>query len=181
MWTVRRRWAWPPRRWPGTFAFNGGPGSSSGWLHLGLLGPRRVVSGDAGAVAPPPYRLVDNPQTLLAYSDLVFIDPVSTGYSRATTGGKPKEYHGFQGDLESVGEIIRLWTTRHGRWLSPKYLCGESYGTLRAAALAEHLQDRYGMYLNGLDRKSTRLNSSHSQIPVAVFCLEKKNKIIYTV
>ncbi|OLE25274.1 MAG: peptidase S10 [Actinobacteria bacterium 13_1_20CM_3_71_11] len=139
-----------PQTRPVTFAFNGGPGSSSVWLHLGLLGPRRVVSGDAGAVAPPPYRLVDNPQTLLAYSDLVFIDPVSTGYSRATTGGKPKEYHGFQGDLESVGEIIRLWTTRHGRWLSPKYLCGESYGTLRAAALAEHLQDRYGMYLNGL-------------------------------
>jgi carboxypeptidase C (cathepsin A) len=135
---------------PVTFAFNGGPGSSSVWLHLGLLGPRRVVSGDAGSVAPPPYRLVDNEQTLLASSDLVFIDPVSTGYSRAATGEKPKEYHGFQGDLESVGEIIRLWTSRHGRWLSPKYLCGESYGTLRAAALAEHLQERYGMYLNGL-------------------------------
>lgn len=135
---------------PVTFAFNGGPGSSSVWLHLGLLGPRRVAGTDAGAVAPPPYRLVDNPRTLLAHSDLVFIDPVSTGYSRAVAGEKPKEYHGFQGDLESVGEIIRLWTSRHGRWLSPKYLCGESYGTLRAAALAEHLQDRHGMYLNGL-------------------------------
>jgi len=135
---------------PVTFAFNGGPGSSSTWLHLGLLGPRRVVSGDAGSVAPPPYQLVDNAETLLADSDLVFIDPVSTGYSRAATGEKPKEYHGFQGDLESVGEIVRLWTSRNGRWLSPKYLCGESYGTLRAAALAAHLQDRYGMYLNGL-------------------------------
>jgi len=135
---------------PVTFAFNGGPGSSSVWLHLGLLGPRRVASGDAGALVPPPYRLVDNAQTLLLHSDLVFIDPVSTGYSRAATGEKPKDYHGFQGDLESVGEIIRLWTSRHGRWLSPKYLCGESYGTLRAAALAEHLQDRHGMYLNGL-------------------------------
>jgi carboxypeptidase C (cathepsin A) len=135
---------------PVTFAFNGGPGSSSVWLHLGLLGPRRVAGTDAGAVAPPPYRLVDNPRTLLAHSDLVFVDPVSTGYSRAVTGEKPKDYHGFQGDLESVGEIIRLWTSRHGRWLSPKYLCGESYGTLRAAALAEHLQDRHGMYLNGL-------------------------------
>src|SRR6266516_4695848 len=135
---------------PVTFAFNGGPGSSGVWLHLGLLGPRRVASGDAGALVPPPYRLVDNAQTLLLHSDLVFIDPVSTGYSRAATGEKPKDYHGFQGDLESVGEIIRLWTSRHGRWLSPKYLCGESYGTLRAAALAEHLQDRHGMYLNGL-------------------------------
>lgn len=135
---------------PVTFAFNGGPGSSSVWLHLGLLGPRRVVSGDAGSVAPPPYRLVDNRETLLAASDLVFIDPVSTGYSRAAAGEKPKDYHGFQRDLESVGEIVRLWTTRHGRWLSPKYLCGESYGTMRAAALADHLLQRHGMYLNGL-------------------------------
>jgi carboxypeptidase C (cathepsin A) len=133
-----------------TFAFNGGPGSSSVWLHLGLLGPRRVVSGDVDAVAPPPYRLVDNAETLLTHSDLVFIDPVSTGYSRATRGEKPKEYHGFQGDLESVGEVIRLWTSRHGRWLSPKYLCGESYGTLRAAALSEHLYQHHGMYLNGV-------------------------------
>ena len=144
---------------PVTFAFNGGPGSSSVWLHLGLLGPRRVVSGDAGAVATPPYRVVDNAQTLLLHSDLVFIDPVSTGYSRAATGEKPVDYHGFQGDLESVGEIIRLWTSRHGRWLSPKYLCGESYGTLRAAALAEHLQDRYGMYLNGLALISSVLDA----------------------
>src|SRR5256886_10515850 len=135
---------------PVTFAFNGGPGSSSVWLHLGLLGPRRVLSGDVGTPEPPPYRLVDNAQTLLAHSALGFIDPVSTGYSRATKGEKSKEYHGFQGDLESVGEVIRLWTTRHGRWLSPKYLCGESYGTLRAAALSEHLFQRHGMYLNGI-------------------------------
>jgi carboxypeptidase C (cathepsin A) len=139
-----------PARRPVTFAFNGGPGSSSVWLHLGLLGPRRVVSGDVGAVAAPPYRVVDNAETLLAHSDLVFIDPVSTGYSRAAKGEKPGEYHGFQGDLESVGEVIRLWTSRHSRWLSPKYLCGESYGTLRAAALSGHLQKRHGMYLNGL-------------------------------
>src|SRR5690606_31528270 len=107
-----------PRRRPVTFAFNGGPGSSSAWLHLGLLGPRRVVSGDAGALVPPPYDLVDNPQTLLAVSDLVFIDPVSTGYSRAVSGEKPKRFHGYGGDIESVGEVIRLWTTRHGRWMS---------------------------------------------------------------
>ncbi|KAA9157076.1 peptidase S10 [Amycolatopsis acidicola] len=135
---------------PVTFAFNGGPGSASVWLHLGLLGPRRVVSGDVDAPEPPPYRLVDNPETLLAHSDLVFIDPVSTGYSRAATGEKSKDYLGFTPDIESVGEIIRLWTSRNGRWLSPKYLAGESYGTLRAAALAGHLQERHGLFLNGL-------------------------------
>jgi carboxypeptidase C (cathepsin A) len=135
---------------PVTFAFNGGPGSSSVWLHLGLLGPRRVDMGDAGALKPPPYGLTDNHETLLAESDLVFIDPISTGYSRAVKGGKPKEFHGFTGDLTSVGEVIRLWTSRNGRWLSPKYLCGESYGTLRAAALARHLQRAFGMNLNGL-------------------------------
>jgi carboxypeptidase C (cathepsin A) len=135
---------------PVTFAFNGGPGSSSIWLHLGLLGPRRVVSGDVGELAPPPYGLTDNTETLLRHSDLVFIDPVSTGYSRAVEGEKPGEYHGFTRDLESVGEVIRLWTSRNGRWMSPKFLAGESYGTTRAAGLAAHLQDRYGMYLNGL-------------------------------
>jgi carboxypeptidase C (cathepsin A) len=135
---------------PVTFAFNGGPGSSSVWLHLGLLGPRRVLSGDAGQLAPPPYGLADNHETLLAHSDLVFIDPVSTGYSRAVKGGEPAQYHGYKADIESIGEMIRLWTTRNNRWISPKYLAGESYGTLRAAALAEHLQNSCGLYLNGL-------------------------------
>lgn len=135
---------------PVTFAFNGGPGSASVWLHMGVLGPRRAVSGDVDSPEPPPYRLVDNPDTLLVHSDLVFIDPVSTGYSRAAAGEKPKDYLGFTPDIESVGEIIRLWTSRNGRWLSPKFLAGESYGTLRAAALAAHLQERHGMYLNGL-------------------------------
>ncbi|TDC99275.1 peptidase S10 [Nonomuraea deserti] len=135
---------------PVTFAFNGGPGSSSVWLHLGVLGPRRVVMGDAGALLPPPYGLADNEESLLAVSDLVFIDPVSTGYSRAAEGEKAEPYHGFTGDLESVGELIRLWTTRNARWMSPKFLAGESYGTVRAAGLAEHLQSRYGMYFNGV-------------------------------
>jgi carboxypeptidase C (cathepsin A) len=135
---------------PVTFAFNGGPGSSSVWLHLGLFGPRRVVMGDAGALLAPPYALADNAETLLAVSDLVFIDPVSTGWSRAVSGGKPGEYHGYAKDIDSVGELIRLWVTRNGRWMSPKLLAGESYGTLRAAALADHLQARYGMYLNGI-------------------------------
>ncbi|MCU1680912.1 MAG: peptidase [Amycolatopsis sp.] len=135
---------------PVTFAFNGGPGSSSIWLHMGLLGPRRAVSGDVNDPAPPPYRVVDNPETLLAHSDLVFIDPVSTGYSRPTNGEQAKDYHGFAPDIESVGEVIRLWTSRNERWLSPKFVAGESYGTLRAAGLAAHLQERHGLYLNGI-------------------------------
>ncbi|MET0235936.1 MAG: peptidase S10 [Kibdelosporangium sp.] len=139
-----------PAQRPVTFAFNGGPGSSSVWLHLGVLGPRRVLAGDAGELAKPPYELVDNPETLLRHSDLVFIDPVSTGYSRAAKGEKPGEYHGFGPDLESIGEIVRLWTSRNERWLSPKFLAGESYGTLRAAGLAEHMQSRHGMYFNGI-------------------------------
>jgi carboxypeptidase C (cathepsin A) len=152
-----------PASRPVTFAFNGGPGSSSIWLHLGLLGPRRVLMGDAGDLLPPPYGLADNPQTLLRHSDLVFIDPVSTGFSRAVKGEKSKEFHGFGGDVESVGEVIRLWTTRNGRWMSPKYLCGESYGTTRAAALARHLQERCGMYLNGLMLISTFLNGGSTE------------------
>jgi carboxypeptidase C (cathepsin A) len=135
---------------PVTFSFNGGPGSSSVWLHLGLLGPRRVVMGDAGALLPPPFGLTENAESLLSHSDLVFIDPVSTGYSRVVEGDKPGEFHGYQRDLDSVGEVIRLWTSRNDRWLSPKYLIGESYGTLRAGALADHLQSRFGFTLNGL-------------------------------
>ncbi len=135
---------------PVVFAFNGGPGSSSVWLHLGLLGPRRAAAGDAGSLAAPPFGIADNVESLLAVADLVFIDPVSTGFSRVVTGGSGKDYHGFTGDLESVGEIIRLWTTRNNRWLAPKFVAGESYGTVRAAALADLLQTKHGMYLNGV-------------------------------
>lgn len=135
---------------PVTFAFNGGPGSSSVWLHLGLLGPRRISMGDVGSLMPPPYDLVDNEETLLRHSDLVFIDPVTTGYSRALHGEKSKDFHGYGPDLESVAELIRLWTTRNGRWMSPKYLCGESYGTLRAAGLSRYLQEKFAMYINGV-------------------------------
>lgn len=135
---------------PVTFVFNGGPGASSVWLHLGVLGPRRVVMGDAGSLAPPPGGLADNQQTLLAETDLVFIDPVSTGWSRVRSGRKATEFHGFTGDVESVAELIRLWTTRNDRWLSPKLIAGESYGTLRAVAVAAHLQQRHHMPVNGL-------------------------------
>ncbi|MGE5279083.1 MAG: S10 family peptidase [Acidobacteriota bacterium] len=146
-----------PRR-PVTFAFNGGPGSSSVWLHLGALGPRRVFMTDEGWAPPPPYRLVDNEQTWLAWTDLVFIDPVTTGFSRPAEGEKPEQFHGVEGDIHSVGDFIRLWTTRNGRWGAPKFLAGESYGTTRAAGLSGYLQDRYGMYLNGIVLISSILN-----------------------
>jgi carboxypeptidase C (cathepsin A) len=143
---------------PVTFSFNGGPGSSSVWLHLGLLGPRRVKMGDAGNLLPPPYTLVENEYSLLDQTDLVFIDPVSTGYSRPVPGEEAKQFHGVQEDVESVGEFIRLYTSRNQRWASPKFLIGESYGTTRAAALSSYLQERLGMYFNGIMLISTILN-----------------------
>jgi carboxypeptidase C (cathepsin A) len=135
---------------PLTFAFNGGPGSSSIWMHLGALGPRRVKMNEDGTLPPPPYTLVDNAYSILGASDLVFIDPVATGFSRAEKDEKAEQFFGVKGDLDSVGEFIRLWTTRHDRWLSPKYLCGESYGTFRAAGLADYLISEDGLYLNGV-------------------------------
>ncbi|WP_218919372.1 S10 family peptidase [Longibacter salinarum] len=144
---------------PITFAFNGGPGSSSVWLHLGALGPRRVpVVSDSTNVLSPPYELVDNGQTWLDFTDLVFIDPVTTGYSRSTSAVDEDRFHGFEGDIESVSRFIRLYTTRNDRWSSPKFLAGESYGTVRAAGLASALQDRHGMYLNGIVLVSAVLN-----------------------
>ena len=135
---------------PITFSFNGGPGSSSVWLHLGVLGPRRVVLTDDGELPLPPFRLTDNEYSILEETDLVFIDPMNTGYSRPVEGVKPKEWHGFKKDIESVGDFIRLYATRHQRWLSPKFLIGESYGTTRSAGLSGYLQERHGMYLNGI-------------------------------
>jgi carboxypeptidase C (cathepsin A) len=143
-----------------TFSFNGGPGSSSVWLHLGLLGPKRVRLRDDGMAVAPPYALVENDASLLDVSDLVFIDPVGTGYSRAATGEKPKDFYGFDGDVESVGDFIRLWVTRFSRWSSPKFLIGESYGTTRAAALAGYLMERHALYLNGLMLVSSVLDFS---------------------
>jgi carboxypeptidase C (cathepsin A) len=135
---------------PISFVFNGGPGSSSVWLHMGLLGPRRVAGVDVDDRTPPPYQLVDNAETLLAVSDLVFIDPMSTGHSRAVEGRKPGDFHGFAKDVEQVTELIRLWCTREDRWMSPKYLIGESYGTVRAVAVAERLSSKHALTLNGL-------------------------------
>jgi carboxypeptidase C (cathepsin A) len=135
---------------PVTFCFNGGPGSSSVWLHLGGLGPRRVKLNDDGTMPPPPFGLVDNTYSILHVSDLVFIDPVATGFSRPAKDEKADQFFGQSGDIESIGEFIRLWTTRNERWTSPKYLLGESYGVFRAAGLADHLHSRYGLYLNGV-------------------------------
>jgi len=143
---------------PITFSFNGGPGSSSVWLHLGVLGPRRVLMDEDGNSLPPPYQLVDNDFSLLDITDLVFIDPVSTGYSRVVPGEKADQFHGFKKDIESVGDFIRLYTSRYQRWNSPKFLIGESYGTTRAAGLSGYLQVRHGMYLNGLMLVSSILN-----------------------
>jgi len=160
---------------PLTFSFNGGPGSSSVWLHLGVLGPRRVVLTDEGELPPPPFKLTDNQYSLLDETDLVFIDPVSTGYSRAVDGQKPKDWHEFRKDIESVGDFIRLYTTRYNRWLSPKFLIGESYGTTRAAGLSGYLQERHGLYLNGLMLISavldftTILFNPNNELPFTLF------------
>ncbi len=147
-----------PSKRPLTFSFNGGPGSSSVWLHLGVLGPKRVLLDDEGHALPPPYKLVENEYSLLDVTDLVFIDPVTTGFSRAVPGEKDKQFHGIKEDVQSVGEFIRLYTTRNQRWASPKFLIGESYGTTRAAGLAGFLQQRHGLYLNGIMLVSSILN-----------------------
>ncbi|MGC9452401.1 MAG: S10 family peptidase [Oceanipulchritudo sp.] len=149
-----------PSERPITFSFNGGPGSSSVWMHMGLLGPRRVLLDKDGFALPPPHQLAENPWSLLDVSDLVFIDPVSTGFSRPADFEKEKEFHGLEEDVGSVGDFIRRYVTEFERWSSPKFLIGESYGTTRAAALSLHLQDRYGMYLNGIMLVSSVLDFS---------------------
>lgn len=164
-----------PAKRPVTFTFNGGPGSSSVWLHMGAFGPKRVVyADDDGNAAAPPYKLTDNEASILDVTDLVFIDPVTTGYSRAIPMSDAKKFHGFEADVESVGSVIRLWTTRYARWSSPKFLAGESYDTTRAAGLAGWLQDQ-GLYLNGVMLVSSILNfgtarfDSGNDLPFIVF------------
>lgn len=142
---------------PLMFSFNGGPGSSSVWLHLGALGPKRTRMLDDGAMPPPPYQLVDNEQTWLDFTDLVFIDPVGTGYSRAARPDLATRYFGLQGDIQSVGEFIRLYLARNERWSSPLFLVGESYGTTRASGLSGYLVER-GIAFNGILLISTIMN-----------------------
>jgi len=144
---------------PMTFAFNGGPGSSSVWLHLGALGPRRInLPADGATPTKPPYQLIDNDQTILKFTDMVFIDPVSTGFSRSAPGVNASEFHGYDADLEEVADFIRLYLTKFDRWASPKFLAGESYGTTRAAGLSEYLLRSDGIYLNGISLISSVLN-----------------------
>jgi carboxypeptidase C (cathepsin A) len=141
---------------PLMFSFNGGPGSSSVWLHLGALGPKRVKMLDNGFMPPPPYQLVDNEGTWLTETDLVFIDPVGTGYSRATNL-KENKFFSLKGDIASIGEFIRLYLTRNERWTSPLFLVGESYGTTRAAGLSQYLINR-GIAFNGIALISSVMN-----------------------
>ncbi len=134
---------------PLTFAFNGGPGSASVWLHMGALGPKRVVLQASGFMPAAPYRLEDNPNTLLDRSDIVMVDAMSTGYSRAATAELTKKFLGVKGDVEAFGEFIRLYISRYDRWSSPLFLLGESYGTTRAAGIAGYLAD-HGIAFNGV-------------------------------
>lgn len=146
-----------PAKRPLLFAFNGGPGSAAVWLHLGAIGPRRVALLPNGGMPPPPYHLTDNESTWLDRADLVFIDPIGTGYSEAVKPADSQKYWGVQGDIGSVSDFIRMYLTRNDRWNSPLFLAGESYGTFRAAGLAGALADQ-GISLNGIVLISTVLN-----------------------
>ena len=148
-----------PEERPVTFVFNGGPGSSSIWLHFGLVGPRLVdVPSDAGDPGAPPYRLRDNPWTILRATDLVFVDPVGTGFSKALGEKKNEDFWGYDQDADSVAELIRTFITRHNRWNSPKYILGESYGGIRTSLLVPRLQQNLNIRLNGLILVSPALN-----------------------
>ncbi|MEO8479450.1 MAG: peptidase S10, partial [Gemmatimonadota bacterium] len=135
---------------PLMFAYNGGPGSSSVWVHMGLLGPRRVDIPDAEHAPPPPYHLVDNEYSMLDVADLVFIDPIGTGYSKPIAPGKGTDFWGVDQDASTLAQFVSRYLSETGRWNSPRYLMGESYGTTRSAVLGSVLQDRYSIDLNGI-------------------------------
>lgn len=135
---------------PVTFSYNGGPGSSSMWLHLGVIGPKRVVVNDPENNPPPPYKMEDNTNSILDVSDIVMIDPVGTGLSHAAGKAKNKDFWGVDQDIKSVSQFIKQYTTENNRWNSPKYLLGESYGTMRSAGVADYLQENMGMTMNGI-------------------------------
>jgi carboxypeptidase C (cathepsin A) len=147
-----------PRTRPLTFAYNGGPGSSSIWLHMGVLGPRRVAASDVEVTPPPPYRLVDNAWSILDVSDLVMIDPVGTGFSRAIGKKEDKEFWGTDADIASVSQFIFQYVSDNGRWNSPKFLLGESYGTTRSAGVVAQLWNEKGMAMNGVILVSVALD-----------------------
>ena len=135
---------------PVSFVYNGGPGSASVWLHMGAFGPKRVVTSNAEPTPPPPYKVADNAGSLLDKTDLVFIDPVGTGFSHAVGKAQDKDFWGVDSDVKSLAEFITIYVSRNNRWNSPKLLIGESYGTFRSAALSNYLQNHEGMYFNGI-------------------------------
>ncbi len=143
---------------PIAFVYNGGPGSSSIWLHMGAFGPRRVVNTNAGFTPPAPYKLEDNANSLLDKADLVFIDPVGTGFSHAVGKAQNKDFWGVDQDVKMFAQFISIYTSRNNRWNSPKFLIGESYGTFRSVALGNYLQSHDGMYINGIVLISSVLN-----------------------
>ncbi len=135
---------------PIAFLYNGGPGSASIWLHMGAFGPKRVVTRNGEFTPPPPYQMSDNVSTLLDVTDMVFIDPVGTGFSHAVGKSQNKDFWGVDPDIHSLGQFVATYVTRNNRWNSPKFLIGESYGTFRSAALANYLQNSETMSLNGI-------------------------------
>lgn len=139
-----------PSQRPIAFLYNGGPGSSAVWLHIGAFGPRRVLTRNAAPTGPGPYQLVDNADSLLDKTDLVFIDPVGTGFSRVVGKGDTKNFWGVDQDVKSFADFIGIYISRNNRWNSPKFLIGESYGTFRSVALARYLQSERGIYINGI-------------------------------
>jgi len=143
---------------PLAFLYNGGPGSSSVWIHMGAFGPRRVDTVNAEPTPPPPYRMVDNGDSLIDAADLVFIDPVGTGFSKAVGKAKNKDFWGIDQDVKSLAQFISDYVSRNNRWNSPKFLIGESYGTFRNAALVNYLQSHDGMDFNGVVMMSTVLD-----------------------
>ena len=147
---------------PVVFLYNGGPGSGSVWLQMGAFGPKRVaIPSDARDDGAPPYPILDNPDSLLDVADIVFIDPVGTGFSHPLGKTEGKEYWGVTADAKSVSQFIRLWLNDNGRWNSPKFIGGESYGTTRSAALVNQLEGAYNdVSLNGIILMSTILDFS---------------------
>jgi carboxypeptidase C (cathepsin A) len=145
-------------RRPILFAFNGGPGSSSIWLHMGILGPKRVVVIDEGFTPPPPSQRVDNAYSVLDVADIVMVDPIGTGFSKPLGETEGKTFWGVDQDIESVGAFVKQYVTQNGRWASPKYILGESYGGIRSAGLVWHLQSRHGMNFNGVIMVSPFMN-----------------------
>ncbi|MGB8475230.1 MAG: hypothetical protein WCE61_14200 [Candidatus Acidiferrum sp.] len=150
---------------PISFLYNGGPGSATMWLHMGAFGPRRVWTVDGQFTPPAPYKLVDNTESLLDKTDLVFIDAMGTGYSHAVCKGKDKDFYGIDEDVDSFGQFIDTYLSRNDRWNSPKFLIGESYGTFRSAALGDYLQNHYSIHLNGIVLISSVLDLSTITFP----------------